>query len=205
MRAEKEAGNTWDHTPSKEHLDSISELFDVATTNEQKNQLTNELIRSIALCFDGSSLGNKFSSQNKWLRTVFRQELSEVSEKREFLMNVASVSDFFHTAWHMDDDRRASVIKVLRDHPDGPLASFLVQYLRAAGSALSAPVLARFYTADADNPEGFSEFVEAAKACAAFYTLWRSSHSTKGLDDTYRKFFKNGKTADNPNWRQSLA
>ena len=209
MRAEKEAGNTWDHTPSKEHLDSISELFDVVTTNEQKNQLTNELIRSVALCFDGSQLGNKFSSQNKWLRTVFRQELPAVSGKREFLQNVASVSDFFHTAWHMNDDRRASVIKVLREHPDGPLTSFLVQYLRAAGSALSAPVLARFYTADAESAEGSSEFVEAAKACAAFYTLWRSSYSTKGLDDTYRKFFKAGKTADNPTggnlWREKSA
>ena len=197
MRAEKDAGNIWDQTPSKEHLDSISELFEVANTNEQKNQLTNDLLRSVALCFDGSQLGNKFSSQNKWLKRVYRQELSAVSKKREFLEDVASVSGFFHSAWYMDDDRRASTIKALKEHPDGPLASLLLQYLRAAGSALSAPVLARFYTPDADNPDWANEFVETSKACAAFYTLWRSSRSTKGLDDAYRKFFNDGNRSGN--------
>ena len=34
------------------------------------------------------------------------------------------------------------------------------------------------------------EFIKAVKACAAFFSLWRSAHSTAGLDEYYRRFFK---------------
>jgi hypothetical protein len=77
----------------------------------------------------------------------------------------------------------------LENHPEGELASLLIQYLKDASSKLSAPVLARFYSQALDQTSTFDEFVEAAKASAAFFTLWRSSNSTSGLDDIYRKYF----------------
>ena len=50
----------------------------------------------------------------------------------------------------------------------------------------------------------FDEFIESAKACAAFFTLWRSANSTSGLDDIYRKYFKGSDAPvkiDDHNWK----
>jgi len=41
-----------------------------------------------------------------------------------------------------------------------------------------------------DKEATFDEFVEASKACAAFFTFWRSARSTSGLDEIYRKYFR---------------
>ncbi len=48
------------------------------------------------------------------------------------------------------------------------------------------------------------EFVEAAKACAAFFSLWRSASSTSGLDEIYRKFFRGSEApvkVDKHSWK----
>ncbi len=188
MRSERQAGSDWVKTPSKEHLDDIAELFEAAATNEQKTQRTNELLSTVALSHKGKKLGNKFSAQRKWLEDAYVRELATIDEKREFLSKVAQVANFFYSAWYMEEYPKATVIQSLEDHPEVELASLLVQYLRSARSALSAPVIARFYGSQLGDDQ-VQEFVEATKACAAFYTLWRSANSTAGLDDIYRRFF----------------
>ena len=188
MRSERQAGSDWAQTVSKEHLDEIAELFGATTTNEQKNQRTNELLSTVALSHKGKKLGNKFSAQRRWLEDVYVRELATIDEKREFLGNVAQVASFFYSAWYMEEYPKATVIEALRSHPEVDLASLLVQYLRSARSALSAPVIARFYGSQL-NDDQVHEFVEATKACAAFFTLWRSANSTAGLDDIYRRYF----------------
>ena len=188
MRSERQAGSDWGKTASKEHMDDIAELFEATTTNEQKNQRTNELLSTVALSHKGKKLGNKFSAQRKWLEDVYVRELAAIDEKREFLGKVAQVANFFYSAWYMEEYPKAAVIESIKDHPEVELASLLVQYLRSARSALSAPVIARFYGSQLSDDQA-QEFVEATKACAAFYTLWRSANSTAGLDDIYRRFF----------------
>ena len=188
MRSERQAGSDWASTLSKEHLDDIAELFEATTTNEQKNQRTNELLSTVALSHKGKKLGNKFSAQRKWLEDVYVRELATIEDKREFLGKVAQVANFFYSAWYMEENPKATTIESIRDHDEGELASLLVQYLRSARSALSAPVIARFYGLQLSDDQ-MQEFVDAIKACAAFYTLWRSANSTAGLDDIYRRFF----------------
>ena len=190
MREEQRSGNEWRRTPSKEHVDEIEELFESTRSNEQKNRRTNELLGAVRLCYDGTKLGNKFSRQRRWLTNVYERELDTISRKREFLENVAGVADFFCSAWYMEDEHKPHFIKCVENHPQGALASLLVQYLKDARSNLSAPILARFYSQVYNGePAGVDEFVEAAKACAAFFTLWRSANSTSGLDDIYRRYF----------------
>lgn len=196
MRAEHMARNNWHRTPSKESLDDIEELFESTKSNEQKNRRTNELVRAVGLCYEGTQLGNKFSKQRKWLTTVYEREQSSLHQKREFLANVARVADFFFSAWYMEDEHRPHLIRCVENHRQGPLASFLVQYLRDARSFLSAPILSRFYSQlQSDDSAAVDEFVESVKACAAFFTLWRSANSTSGLDDIYRRFFSRHKEA----------
>jgi len=189
MQAEQSAGNQWLNTPSAQHMDQIAELFEVTTTNEQKTQRTNELLGTFALCYEGEKLGNKFSAQRRWITECYEKKSKTINNKRAFLGHLARVSQFYYDAWYMQEPNQPHFIVGLEKHKEGEFASLLVQYLKDAGSRLSAPVLARFYGQALDKTSTFDEFVEATKACAAFFTLWRSSNSTSGLDDIYRKFF----------------
>ena len=204
MQAEVTAGNDWDKTPSREFMNETQELFDVTTTNEQKNRRTNELLGSFALCYEGRKLGNKFSEQRRWMTLVYEKQLPTINEQRTFVEKLARTANFFYLAWYMEETTVPHHINGLDTHPDGEFASLLVRYLRDAHSKLSAPILARFYSQAVDDESMFDEFIESAKACAAFFTLWRSANSTSGLDDIYRKYFKGSNApvkVDGYNWK----
>ena len=190
MQAEHAAGNGWDQTLSREYMDEIDELFATTRSNEQKGRRTNELLGTFALCYDGEKLGNKFSAQRRWLSRTFEKVLPTMGEKHGFLRQIGRVATFYRTAWYMEDTDKSHFVKGLEQHPEGPLASLAVQHLKDANSALSAPVLARFYSRISEDAGAADDFVEVAKACAAFCTLWRSASSTSGLDDVYRRFFR---------------
>ena len=188
IQAEQKDGNDWTETPSYEHIDSIDKLFEETKSNEQKTRRTNELLSAFALCYDAEKLGNKFSAQRRWMTNIYEKRLPTIEEKRESLGYLAQVANFFYSAWYMEDVDRQ--IEGIEDSAEGKLASFLVRYLKDARSKLSAPILARFYSQAVENEDQLCEYVAAAKACAAFFTLWRSARSTSGLDDIYRTFFK---------------
>lgn len=194
MQAEQAAGQEWSKTPSRDYMDEIHELFEATTTNEQKTQRTNELLGTFALYYEGYKLGNKFSAQRRWITDAYEKKLTTIAAKRDFLGHLSRVSSFYYDAWYMAQPKQ-TVIVGLEGHPEGEFASLLVQYLRDASSKLTAPILARFYSQALDGSSTFDEFIEAAKACAAFFTLWRSSNSTSGLDDRYRKFFSGSTSA----------
>lgn len=193
MQAEQGAGNDWAKTLSREYMDEIDKLFEATRSNEQKSRRTNELLGTFALCHDGEKLGNKFSVQRRWMTEIYEKELQTIEEKRSFLCNIARVSNFFYAPWYMEDKDKSDCITGLEGHTHGEFASLLVQYLKDANSKLSAPILARFYSQMLEDKASKDEFVEATKACAAFFTLWRSANSTSGLDEVYRRFFKGSK------------
>jgi hypothetical protein len=204
MQAELNAGQGWAKTPSREYMDEINALFEITTTNEQKTQRTNELLGTFALCHNGQKLGNKFSAQRRWMTGIYEKGLSTIAQKREFLGNLSRVANFYYDAWYMEEPTVPYHIVGLEKHAQGESASLLVQYLRDASSKLSAPILARFYSQALYGSGTFDEFIEAAKACAAFFTLWRSSNSTSGLDDSYRRYFAGGSSpikVEAHNWK----
>lgn len=191
MQAETSAGNDWQRTPSREFMDETQELFQATTTNEKKNRRTNELLRAFALCYDGTKLGNKFSEQRRWMTRSYEKSLTSLDDRRDFVKKLARTANFFFFAWYFEEMTDPSYINGLEDlDEEGRLASLLVRYLGDAHSRLSAPILARFYSQALEGEATFCEFVESAKACAAFFTLWRSANSTAGLDDIYRRYFK---------------
>ena len=204
MQAETATGNHWDKTLSREFMDEAQELFEVTTTNEQKNRRTNDLLGTFALCYEGQKLGNKFSEQRRWMTRIYEKQLPTIDEKREFMRLLARTANFFFFGWYMEEATVPHHINGLDKHPDGELASLLVRYLKDANSKLSASILARFYGQAVDDGAMFDEFIESAKACAAFFTLWRSANSTSGLDDIYRKYFKGSDAPvkiDDHNWK----
>jgi len=203
MQSEEKGGNKWEETQSSKYMNEIDELFKATTSNEQKNKRTNELLNAFALCYEGNKLGNKFSTQRRWITDIYENNLRNLDKKREFLHRLADVGKFFHLAWYMEDN--PNYITGLEEHKEGELASFLVRYLKTANSKLSAPILARYYSQALEDEEYMGEFVEAVKSCAAFFTLWRSAQSTTVLDSIYREFFKIDDVSvrvDQNNWPQ---
>ena len=205
MQAELGAVEKWEGTPSHESMEDIQKLFDATDTNEEKGRRTNELLRTFVLCYEGERVGNKFSEQRKWIKNRYGEDLTKIHQRRDFTHKLSTVAKFFYYAWHMEDADILYPVNGLKQHDASGLASLLLQYLRRANSRLSAPILARFYTQVINEESTFDEFVESAKACAAFFTLWRSANSTSGLDEIYRKYFKgNNKPVNvNPhNWKE---
>lgn len=207
MQAEQASGQDWEKTLSRQYMDEIDELFDKTTSNEQKTLRTNELLGTFALCYDGEKLGNKFSAQRRWMSRIYEKDLKTIDEKRQFLGKLSRIANFYHAAWYMEEVATPNIILGLDGHAESELASFLAQYLKDANSKLSAPILARFYSQALDKETSFDEFVEATKACAAFFTFWRSARSTSGLDEIYRKYFRGSSSQvkiGKHNWRDHL-
>lgn len=207
MQAEHRATkNEWSQAPSFGPMDEVQRLFDATTTNEEKGRRTNDLFGTFALCYQGERLGNKFSEQRRWLTRVYEKESSSIEEKRDLLEKLARIANFFYFGWYMEETRVPNRINGFEQHPDGALASLLIRYLKDANSRLSVPILARFYSQAVNQETNLDEFVESAKACAAFFTLWRSANSTSGLDEIFRKYFRgsNASVAINAqNWREN--
>ena len=163
MQAESAAGNQWETTPSCEYMDEIQELFEVTTTNEQKNRRTNELLGTVALSYEGLKLGNKFSEQRRWMTRVYGEQASSIDDKRKFIEKLARSAKFFYYAWYMEEMTTPHKINGLNRHSNGEFASLLIRYLRDANSRLSAPILARFYGQLLDGQTTKDEFIECAK------------------------------------------
>lgn len=191
IQFEKKSGNhKWEKTLSFTYMQGINELFKTTTKNKQKNTRTNDLLRTFALCYEVKELSDDFSAQRLWIAGVYEKDLSTLDEKHNFLSKLAQTAKFFYSAWYMEKVNKNNCIDGLESHQEGDLASLLVRYLRNASSKLSVPILARFYGQALENKACMDDFVEAVKACAAFFTLWRSARSTSGLPDVYRRFFK---------------
>ena len=188
IQAEEDAGLLWEESPSSEHMSTVDRLFATASTNEKKNRRTNELLRAFALCQDGEKVGNKFSAQRSWISRVYVKDES-MEGKRLWLRNLGRVADFYYDPWFGEDVAKPQQEVGSAAWETEQFLAFLVRYLREARSNLSAPILARFYSQVRDGSGEFREFVECAKACAAFFTLWRSARSTSGLDEVLRKYY----------------
>ena len=209
MQAEQAEGNEWVNTPSAAYFDQIEKLFERTTSNQAKNKRTNDLLGAFRLCHDGEKLANRFSAQRRWMTLCYEKVAENIREKRIYVRNLAGVAEFYRLAWYMEDVEKPNIIRGLEDHDEGDLASFLVQYLKDANSKLSAPILARYYVQMLNDPACVDEFVSAAKACAAYFTLVRSARSTtSGLDDIYRRFFRGGDSpfpVDSHSWKDGAA
>lgn len=183
-------GTNWDGTPSFESMSIIDSLFESTTTSQDKHRRVNELLTAFSLCYEGKKLPSRFNAQRSWLHQSYSRDLKDLNDQRTFVQHMAELARFYREVWYMEDRPVIDCIQALADHSDGKLCSLLVQYLRQAQARLIAPILARYFGQFTAHERRIDEFADAIKACAAFFTIWRSSHSTYGLDDIYRRFFE---------------
>ena len=126
MLAERTEGNDWASTPSAVSFAEIDKLFEKTSSNQAKNKRTNELLGAFRLCHDGEKLANRFSAQRRWMTHCYEKEAEGISERRQYVDNLAGVAKFYRAAWYMEDASDANVVDGLDEHSEGELASLAV-------------------------------------------------------------------------------
>lgn len=193
VQSERDQGNGYDESDSQEHFDNIERMFGRVKSASTKNRRTNQLMTTFALSLDGKKLSNRFSEQRKWIQERYREQ-SSIDEKRKFSSKLSSTASYLYDEWMLYKGRRGEFIEKIKQHPEADLASTCFLYLKNVNHNIANGHLNRYYTdlINENNERTRDAFVQAVKATAAFFTLWRSTKSTSGLDSTYRRLMGSG-------------
>lgn len=199
VKSEEDEGSGYKGSKSKKHFDNIERLFNRVTSTKTKRTRTNKLVTNFALTFSGEKLTSRFGRQRKWMQKKYRSR-GGISEKRDFTKVFSDVSSYFYDAWILYNPDEGEYLDEIRSHEEADIASACFLYLKDVNHNISNGHLSRFYSriinSTGDDP--VDEFVESVKATAAFYTLWRSTQSTSGLDNVYRRLMRHGGIEDSP-------
>lgn len=187
---------------NQKNFQKVEDLFSASISAAQKSKLTNDYLTSFAIAYNGSKLSSHFSHQRKWLDDRFkdfeqdRDEVQAFEEKTKFVAFLGDYAEFYKQIWIDYDGRNSQVIPKISSSSEADLASLLLKYLHSSNHKMSITILGRFYKSVINQEENAVEnFVQAIKTIAAFYSLWRGSRSNTGLDNVYRKFFKDKVTS----------
>lgn len=177
----------------REYFDVIDHYMNSASNADRKAKLTNELLTTFAWAYEGKKLSRWLSVQRKWLQTTYRSlgDESENVTKTNFVAFLSNVAKYYQ---HKDElDRQSIYLPLLKtlEHRERELATLAVIFLEASNHTMSRTVLSRFYSNILQEVDGaVEEFVEAAKAVAAFFVLWRSIRTNSGLPEVYKHILR---------------
>lgn len=176
---------------SEEYFEQVDRLLGSLRSASSKNKLTNDYLTVFALTHDGKKLSTQFSAQRRWLTEKYKECIS-VAEQEEFIRRMGDLATYWVKAIKFDPSKLATVPETEGvPEPHRKQAALCILYLKDAGHNMANTVLSRFYAlAIRKAPNADGEFVFACKAVAAFFTLWRSALPNIGLDDVYRRLFR---------------
>lgn len=192
--------NTIDGIPGNQFKNSNSDIFfkkvenflSEATTAAQKNKRTNDFLTSFFTAYKGITISTHFSYQRKILNEVYAS-LSTPVEKENFVKQMGNYAEFYQK-WLKYDGKDKSIFPGICSSNDADIASMLILFLKESKHKMAITVLGSIYKSVIENEqESVDTFINAVKAIAAYYFLWRSAYSNSGLDSTYREFFKKNK------------
>jgi len=199
VKSEEDEGSGYKNSQSRDHFENIERLFNRVTKTSTKRTRTNKLVTNFALSYSGEKLSGRFGKQRKWIQGRYR-DCQGIAEKRDFTKVFSDTASYFYDAWHLYSPEKSERLPIVRHHKEADLATTCFLYLKDVNHNIANGHLSRFYSRvineRGDDP--VDEFVQAVKATAAFYTLWRATLSTSGLDRTYRRLMRHGGREDNP-------
>lgn len=186
-----EKNGTYKGSLEEKYFNKIENLFGDKLISSKKSKLTNELLTSFALPVEGEKLESHFSSQRKWLETIYSKTLQSNEEQRSFLKFFGNYSEFYGDIWNNYKGENNAPIEVIKSSNDADIVSLLLIFLKDSNHKMAITVMGAFYNDIIEKKtESISNFCNAVKAISAFYILWRASSPNSGLDDIYRSFFK---------------
>lgn len=189
-------------TGIKPQVDRIERVFDEESTADRKEDLTDRVIVSTALVYDGTELSKRFSEERDWLTSTLPAPPSALATT--FVQALADQAEYFDVVVKPRRSPKNSTNLGLVTHlqqlgmplDDADLAALCIYFVRDAQHAMAHSVLSLFYAkllrakGDPVALAGASaEFLAAAKAVAAFFTLWMGASQGRFPDSDYRKLF----------------
>lgn len=182
-------GASFRGSDSESHLGRVDRILDSPKSAAMKSKLTNDVLTTLALVYDGSKLGKQFSEQRSRLIGWYHLCGSD-AEREGFLRIFGDLADYWREVIHFDRSRPQCLPRLVGEQ-EGPLATLCSMYLIDAGHRMAHTVLSRFYAPVLRaRPGAAGEFIGAAKSVAAFFTIWRAALPNKGLDDVYRMLMR---------------
>lgn len=187
-------GQNFKDTKSNEYFGKVDSLIGETGPAAKKNKLTDEYLTIFALIHDGHSLSSQFSRQRRYLNDRLRS-FSGAAEREEFIRQMGDLATYWDSVIGFEPNNELAIAGLENlTHEQKTTSGFCVLFIKESGHKMANSVLSRFYSKliRKNGTIEASDFVEASKAVAAFYFLWRAAKTNSGLDDVYRKLFRVG-------------
>lgn len=174
-----------------------------------KSEVTDAIIVSSALVFNGDIVGKHFSQERDWLNDTHYETKSSVPGPSDIglIKCLADQAEYFQIFQQQKkpakNETTFSLINKLMnlglDAQQADVSALCVYYLKDAKHTFANSIISVFYSklldAQGDNYKvlkAASEFHSVCKATAAFFTLWMGSLKNRFPDAVYRDLFQNG-------------
>ena len=201
----------WDasySTAIKPQVDRIEKVFETESNSSNKEELTDKVIVSSALVFNGKERSRRFSEERDWLTDTLETSLSAgvpTQMSIDFVTCIADQADYFLNFIKPRRSQKNSNTFGLITHlvamgltpQQADRAALCVFYLKDAGHQFAHAVLSVFYSkllraqsTAANRTTAAAEFVAVCEATAAFFTLYMGAQQGRFPDSDYRALFQ---------------
>jgi len=192
----------------KSQVDRIEKVVDEETNASSKEEVTDKIIVSAALTFDGEALSRIFSDERDWLSKTLRSTTSAGLPTENSLALLTILADKAEYYKHIIKPKKPKknskkyslcnyLISLGLNADQADLAALCIYYLRDAKNDFAHSVLSVFYSkllrAQSDSNQmkiAADEFEEICKATAAFFTLFMGAQTSRFPEKDYRDLFQ---------------
>lgn len=208
-------------TAIKPQVDRIEKVFETESNSSDKEELTDKVIVSSALVFNGMERSRRFSEERDWLTDTLEGSLFAgvpTQKSIDFVTTIADQAEYFLTFVKPRRSPKNSNTFGLWDRlmllglsqQQADRAALCVFYLKDAGHQFAHAVLSVFYSKllrsqsnVASRAAAAAEFVSVCEATAAFFTLYMGAQQGRFPDSDYRALFQS--TAGNISFANGAA
>jgi hypothetical protein len=177
-------------TAIKPKVDRIEKVFETESNSSDKEELTDKVIVSSALVFNGLERSRRFSEERDWLTDSLEKTMAAgvpTEKSTDFVTSIADQAEYFLTFVKPRRSPKNSASFGLCNHlmtmgltpQQADRAGLCVFYLKDAGHQFAHAVLSVFYAKllrsqsnAASKIAAAAEFVAVCEATAAFFTLY---------------------------------
>ncbi|MHB1124058.1 MAG: GmrSD restriction endonuclease domain-containing protein [Ramlibacter sp.] len=195
-------------TAIKPQVDRIEKVLETESNSSDKEELTDKVIVSSALVFNGMERSRRFSEERDWLTDTLEGSLSTgvpTQKSVDFVTSIADQAEYFLSFIKPRRSPRNSNTFGLCNHlmtmgltpNQADRAALCVFYLKDAGHHFAHAVLSVFYSKllrsqshAANRTAAAVEFVAVCEATAAFFTLYMGAQQGRFPDSDYRALFQ---------------